>query len=73
MGFQEKLVLTRNCGRTVSRDLAELMCSVSTLTTVQIGVQFRSLRLREVFFSVLAEQGQNSRASDHIFCIITTA
>ena len=62
-GIQEKLVLQRDCGRTVSRNLAEFMCESSTLQTVEI----ESARFHEDFFSLLAENGNKSAVNKHTF------
>ena len=62
---QEKLVLKRSCGRTVSRNLAQFMCASSTLRTVEINREtVDPISFHEDFFELLAAKGRNSAASD---------
>ena len=66
-GVQEKLVLNRSFGRTMSRNLAELMCESSTLRTVVIGENYLTVSFHEDFFSLLAEKGNKSAVNNHTF------
>ena len=68
-GVQEKLVLKKSCGRTVSRNLAEFMCESSTLRTVEISrdESYGTLSFHEDFFSLLAEKGNKSAVNNHTF------
>ena len=53
-------MLGKSCGRTVSRDLAEFMCSSSTLTELSIGDgRNANLAFHQEFYEILASNAKS--------------
>ncbi|XP_071492564.1 uncharacterized protein, partial [Diadema antillarum] len=58
--YLEKLELKKSCGRTVSRELAEEICSTTSLNYVKIG-EYVPLSFHPDFYSILALDAPSSK------------